>query len=368
MWLGMTLLAATCQAGPVDASTPREKITEPPPLWRESEQASDRGLRWLAAQQSEHGYWQAHVGHKRMDNYIILRSAQLNESIDQGHIGVTSLCGLAFLAGGHLPDRGTYGNNVRRCVDYVCDHVQENGLITDGGTRMYSHAFATLFLSQVYGMTQDRRVREQLEKAVHIIVDCQNAQGGWRYNPFTAEADLSVTVCQVQSLRAARNIGIEVKRQTIEDAVAFVKRARTRSGHSKGLFYYKNEGRSSRTKNREYAINAAAVTALFSAGVTDKSLYEPALDFLEEGYGEVHDYYRSHYYYWYGNYYACQAFFQAGGTKFTTFQDRICRDLVRAQLSDGRWRNDCGPGDPFSTGVACLILQIRKQFLPIFQR
>lgn len=350
------------------AEPAREAIPAPPALWRESQQAAEDGLRWLAKTQSEHGYWQADVGHKRSDDYMILRSGQVNEMRGEGHVGVTAICGMAFLAGGHLPDRGRYGPTVRRALDYVGSHVEESGMITDGGTRMYSHAFGTLFLAEVYGMSGDEETRRMLERAVNLIVDCQNAQGGWRYNAFTHEADVSVTVCQVQALRAARNIGIEVPKPTIDAAVDFVKRARTPRGPYQGLFYYKNEGRSARTKNREYAINAAAATALFSAGVHDEHLYQPVLDFLDRSYPELHDYYGSHYYYWYGNYYACQAFFQAGGAQFDRFHDRMCRDLIRGQQRDGRWANRVGPGDTFSTGVACLLLQVRCQFLPIFQR
>ena len=60
--------------------------------------------------------------------------------------------------------------------------------------------------------------KSALERAVHLIVDCQNEVGGWRYNPFDRATDLSVTVCQLQALRAARNIGIHVPPETIERA------------------------------------------------------------------------------------------------------------------------------------------------------
>ena len=147
-----------------------------------------------------------------------------------------------------------------------------------------------------------------------------------------------------------------------------MKRAQTTYGRSKGLFYYKNSGRSARTKNREYAINAAALTALYSAGISDAALMDPALQFLDSEYPTLSDYYPNHYYYWYGNYYACQAFYQAGGTRFDAFHDRMCKDLLERQHSDGRWHNSVGPGDAFSTAIACIVLQVRKQFLPIFQR
>jgi hypothetical protein len=42
--------------------------------------------------------------------------------------------------------------------------------------------------------------------------------------------------------------------------------------------------------------------------------------------------------------------------------------LISDQKPDGRWINDVGPGDVFSTAVACVVLQVPKQYLPIFQR
>src|SRR5690606_17997854 len=115
------------------------------------------------------------------------------------------------------------------------------------------------------------------ERAVNLIVDCQNAHGGWRYNPFDREVDLSVTVCQVQALRAARNIGIRVPPETIERAIAYVRASRVDRGRHQDLFYYKIHGRGAYDKPDEYAINAAALTALSSAGIHDEDLVDPVL-------------------------------------------------------------------------------------------
>ena len=42
--------------------------------------------------------------------------------------------------------------------------------------------------------------------------------------------------------------------------------------------------------------------------------------------------------------------------------------LIRYQRADGSWLNETGPGDAFSTAMACLILEIPYDFLPIFHR
>lgn len=364
------LLAATApkaQSAPGEA-TPDVAAEVDAAVHRTRMRAAAAGLAWLAGQQRPQGCWAGAVGHKRGDDYLVLATAAELEAEGQGHMGVTAMAGLAFLAGGHLPDRGEYGRVVRRTLDYVLAHVNENGYVSDGGTRMYSHAFATLFLAQVCGTTSDRSVRPALERAVHWIVDCQNAQGAWRYNPFTPEADLSVTVCQLQALRAARNIGLDVPWAPMQKATEYVRRSQVQGGYEAGLFSYKIKGRGAFEKNREFAINAAAVTSLHSAGIHDDALLRPALDFLEREYPRVAEYWHDHYYYWYGNYYAAQALFQAGEQRFAAYHRRVCDDLLRWQQSDGRWIGRVGPGDAFSTAVACMLLQIECQYLPIFQR
>jgi hypothetical protein len=334
--------------------------------------AADRGLAWLKAQQLQSGGWTGYVGHKQGDYYQVLDQSILPEGQrkgGEGHLGVTAICGMAFLAGGNLPDRGRYEEAVRLAEDFVVTHSQKSGLLSSAGTRMYSHAFGTLFLAEVYGMAANERTKTTLEQAVNLIVDCQNDKGGWRYNAFDRAADLSVTVCQLQALRASRNIGIRVPVDTIASAMKYVSQSRVKNGYrGNGLYYYKIYGPGAYAKSREYSINAAALTALASAGVYDDNLCDPVLTFLEDEYVTVQRYYRDHFYYWYGNYYAAQAFYQFGGTRLREFYARLAADLLASQASDGRWRNRVGPGDEFSTAMACILLQMPRQYLPIFQR
>jgi hypothetical protein len=298
---------------------------------------------------------------------------------------VTAFAGMAFLAGGHLPGRGKYGALVQKTVDYVLDHVGENGLITDSGTRMYSHALSTLFLAEVYGTSRKKRIKKGLEDAVHMICDSQNAAGGWRYYLFSPDSDLSITVCQLQALRAARNIGIKVPKSTIDRAVRYVRNSQVKDGGSTdGLYFYKiSSRRSSRGRRRgrgwgrkrkddHFAINSCAVTALVSAGIYDKELLDPPVDFILKRLADEIDEFGHHYQFWYGNYYACQALYHADRlvrkNAFRTYYRQIKAHLLDDQEEDGRWINDEGPGDTFATAVACIVLQVPKQYLPIFQR
>ena len=55
-------------------------------------------------------------------------------------------------------------------------------------------------------MSPRRDLREKLSRAVKLIIDTQNEDGGWRYQPQRREADLSVTVCEVMALRTRATV------------------------------------------------------------------------------------------------------------------------------------------------------------------
>src|SRR5262249_38053787 len=127
---------------------------------------------------------------------------------------------------------------------------------------MYGHGFGTLFLAEVHGMVHDRelrdRLRDTLKRAVKLVVDYQNREGGWRYKPGDPDADVSVTICQIMALRAARNAGYYVPKSTVDRCIAYVKRCQNKDG---GFRYQQQSGVS------QFARSAAGVVALQCAGV-----------------------------------------------------------------------------------------------------
>lgn len=128
------------------------------------------------------------------------------------------------------PGRGPYGEHLRRCVSYLLANTHDNGFVCDAPASshgpMYGHGFATLFLAQCYGMSQNEELRKKLTAAIRLIVTTQNSEGGWRYQPQPTDADISVTVCEVMALRAARNAGLHVPNETIDKSIAYVKKVR----------------------------------------------------------------------------------------------------------------------------------------------
>jgi Prenyltransferase and squalene oxidase repeat len=354
----------------------------------ESVAAVDRALAWLASTQNPDGSWTADVGFKLNQNYEVTAN-------DQHHVGVTALAGLAFLAAGNLPGRGRYGNTIGRATDFVLDCVNEEGFIAAHDTRMYSHAFGTLFLAEVYGMTDRADVRDKLQSAVDYIVACQNQEGAWRYMPFAVESDMSITVCQLNALRGARNVGIRVPRSTIDRAAAYVARSyetqdESDYGYGFGSDNYYRLGKGSfkyqvnRQTRSSFALTAAGIAALHNTGnygtslqatPADKKLastidLNASIDFLLDHYDLVSGSspYTFHYFYWYGHYYATQALYVIGGKAWAWYYPKMREELVHGQLASGAWPCTAGPGQSFSTAVGAIILSLPYGYLPIFQR
>ena len=275
------------------------------------------------------------------------------------NVGVCGLAGMAFMASGSTPGRGTYGENVSACLRFVLENVEENGLIvsSDGASHgpMYGHGFATLFLAEVYGMSPRTHLRQRLSDAVQLIVETQSDDGGWRYHPESLDADLSVTICQVMALRAARNAGIFVPSETMQRCISYVKRSQNSDG---GFMYLLSGGPSA------FPRSAAGIVALFSAGVHQGKEIDLGLDYLQQFVPSDVRHDESHFFY--AHYYAVQAMWHAGGQRWQAWYPAIRELLVRRQDERGSWASPISA--EYGTAMATIILQMPNNYLPIFQR
>ena len=369
--LNRTPTPTEAPATAVQAVPSPSEITEaPPPPAKDRMQinrAVRRGLDWLKqAQDRQTGGWITDVGYKYNSSYNAT-----NRQVP--HVGVTSLALMAFLSGGHLPGRGRYGSVVERGTDFILSAVnREDGFISKHGTRMYSHAFATLFLAEIFGMTHRSDVKKLLQQAVDMTVDSQNEHGSWRYWPYSPDSDMSITVCQIMALRAARNVGLRVPKSVIDRAYDYVVRSAYKNPRSPfyGGFKYQEE-QNSRTS---FSVTSAGIATLNHSGVYEHTLINAGIRFLRRKMPGFNRQWSGHYFYWYGHYYAAQVFFMAQDNPkhrrlWEDFYWRtMSNELLRNQGRSGSWSNRTGPGEPFGTAVACIILQIKNEYLPIFHR
>ena len=275
-----------------------------------------------------------------------------------GGVATASLGGLALMCGGHAPGQGPYGKAIDLCVEFVLKNVRDTGYIamSDNGARenMYGHGFSMLFLSQAYGMTQKAEIGKKLRKAVELTCETQNDQGGWRYRPRKSDADLSITVCQIMGLRGARDAGIDVPDEVRSKCIEYVKRSQNKNGSFR---YTLNGGHTT------FAMTAAGVTSLYSAGIYEGEAVETGLKYLQKFKPTGATQGGGHYFY--SNYYAIQAMWHAGGKHWNDWYPAIRDQLVKNQTDEGSWRStEAGP--QFGAAMACIILQMPLNYLPVF--
>jgi hypothetical protein len=302
--------------------------------------AIDRGLAWLVARQNDDGSFGS-GGYSR-------------------NAGVTGLIGMALMSSGSTPDRGPHGQAVSQILRFLLKNSQQNGMILTPGAishgPMYDHGFATLFMAEVYGMSPESDLREKLVAAVQRIVESQHKEGGWRYYPDRAESDISVTICQIMALRAARNAGIFVPNETVDACIEYVKRCQNPDG---GFMYMLTGGPS------QFPRSAAGVVALYSAGVYEGEEIKKGLDYLMQ-YVPRDDAFSRESHYFYGQYYGAQAMWMAGGDYWKKWYPPMHDALLARQREDGSWTDSIAP--EYATAMACIALQMPNNYLPIFQR
>jgi hypothetical protein len=338
--LRLTVLALLAALVAVPAATPAE--VPPPPkapvedkvkMDKETRQAVDKALKFLAKRQESDGSW--------------------------GNTAITGFVLLAFMANGHVPNQGDFGKVVQKGVAHLLATAREDGyLVGARGGNMYCHGMAALALTQVYGMTGDEEVKKVTKKAIDLIVKTQNNEGGWRYDPSPTGADISVTIMQVMALRGAKDSGLQVPDKTMQDSLKYIKRCRdSRSGGYRYQPYSSGPG---------FARTAAGVCVLQLCGEYDADEIKQAVEYMERTADD-----RGHY--WYGHYYAAHALNQVGGEVWERYYKKM-RDMLLApgyQRASGEWydsRREAAYGPAYQTAIAILILSVPTHYLPIYQK
>jgi hypothetical protein len=280
---------------------------------------------------------------------------------------------LAWMVSGNLPGVGPYGKQVAAGVDYLLGCAQPTGLLFRGRDDrhvMYHHGLATLCLAEAWGQTLDPRISERLKRAVELIGRTQNEAGGWRYQPrMDPHGDLSVTVIELLAVRAARDAGIAVPRETIQRAVQYVESCRDRGGPPDAVTGFGYQPGNA----RKWSTTAAGLMSLMLCGQYKVERFKPALDYLASVRRRGDD----REWFIYGNYYAAQAMYQASG-RGDAFNDywrnwypSMAAELLKRQVKSGpdrgRIETDREYG-AWGTAMSVLILGLPYRYLPIYQR
>ncbi|MBL9117366.1 MAG: hypothetical protein JNJ83_20330 [Verrucomicrobiaceae bacterium] len=343
------------------------------PISPQVKQAVDRAVAWLMKQQKSTGYFSDQANEQKV----------APGDVPSHSAAMTSLALMGLSSVGHVPSDPTpEGRAAAKGLKFVVDNIapDEHGYLGKSDrSRMYGHGIITLMLTEMLGMSvdagTDKKVHELAEAGVKLILSAQRVKkndsnkGGWRYEPQSSDSDISVSVWQLMSLRAAKNAGLDVPADAIADAVAYIKRSyrseRDANGRPKDLaaaFSYEPYG-----GRQTFSTTAAGLLSLVVCGHYDAPEVVGGANFLMKSPPELNEPW-----FYYGNYYYAQGMYQRGGDLAATARRRTEDILVKAQSPEGAWfpknGNEKSAGPVYATSLALLSISVYHHFLPIYQK
>jgi len=369
LWL---LVVASPSWSEEPRSEPSDRDSETPPVilsdqqWEQVDESVDTGLTFLASQQEADGSF---------------------PTLPHAKPGITSLCVLAFLSRGHLPNEGPYGQQVHRGVEFVLSTQREDGLFTNhpveptltthgvSHVAMYNHGFAGLMLSEVYGIAggeQNESIRKAIVQGLKFSRTQQlrtrgRGEGGFDYlvNVIPPSPDLPITSGQLLFYRSARNAEFDVPAEYVQDAMRYVRSCYDLKSHT---FIYRGD----RTQSR--GLTASGVLSLSLGGEHNTEMAQEAGQWLlTQSFEQFNRSHTVHDRYFYSAYYCSQAMFQLGGEYWSGFYPPLLKTLAEHQRADGSWDREKSShsarfGNAYSSALAILALTPPYQLLPIYQR
>jgi hypothetical protein len=336
----------------ISATVGRNKYCQP---------AVTAALVWLANHQMSDGSWS-------LQNYTQCckdKSCSGASGIS-ADAGATAMGILPFLAIGQThKTQGPYKEHILRGVQWLMAHQQPDGNLAKGAQQMmYSHALATIALSEDYGMSGDKQVGAAAQAAVNFIINAQNVKsGGWRYNPGD-DGDTSVVGWQLMALKSALMAELSVNGSAFSGTSKWLDSVAVHDGAEYG---YTPGGGSSPTMTsvgllcRQY-LGAKRDSPMLAGGMGYLLNHLP-----DDGFSNI--------YYWY---YATQVMHNMSGYEWDTWNRKMRDLLVRTQVrsvhecANGSWAPEKDAwgrsgGRLMQTSLSALTLEIYYRYLPLFK-
>lgn len=323
------LLLAGLGPSPLGAQPLRPRLATPVPT--EVSMIYEKGVNYLINQQNQEGHWG-------------------NEMLGD-EPAVVALALLATLAHGKYDTQPRYKSSVERSMSYILQAQDDTtGYIGDS---MYNHGFCTLALAECYGQLDNHGLGQALQSAVDLILKAQtrNPKKAWRYNPDSVDADSTVTGCQLVALFAARNAGINVPQESLEQGLAYLESCRTKQA---------SYGYSDASGGKPTLTAIAVLCHTLNRTEPTETLQE-SIDFLSRRLN-----YRDPHYPFYFEYYMSQALFQSIPEIWEDWNKRNLRYLKLVQRPNGSWESNYGT--VYSTSTALLSIALNYRLLPIYER
>lgn len=365
-----------------------------------TEHAVEQALLWLAKNQSADGSWNAasHGAGSSDGNQLSSEEGRYRSNAGaRANTAMTGLALLAFLGAGHTHEQGPFADTVKRGLQYLISQQFPSGDLsgrdqvgTDPSVRyarMYSHAMATLAVSEAFAMTNDAGLLPTVQNGARYSGSAMNPRtGGWRYD-FSSDdpGDTSQFGWQAMVLHSASSShavvlagNTRIAMQRFLDSVS--------TGRAGGLAVYRNVTPSvppnASGATPAMTAEASAMRCLLEFPVSNQAAQEARELMLANLPGQGIE----NLYYWY---YATMAMYQlrgraeyaanaananSGEIAWQRWNDSMKRVLCTTQMATGQnagsWNPTCVwgayGGRVYSTALSCMCLEVYYRYLPVY--
>jgi hypothetical protein len=314
-------------------------------------------LKWLARNQGRQGLWS-------------LQGPYLNGASNENFEAATAMALIAFQGAGYTPKSakdGPFTENVSRGWTALLAKQDPQGNFFQAGqgtSQLYTQAFCTIALCELYGMTRDERYYEPAQRAIDYCVEVQSPEGGWKYFPGTG-SDLSVSGWFVMALQSGRMAGLKIPDKTLRGVNKFLDGVSHEYG---SLYSYQSNSPPSKSMTAE-----GLLCRQYLGWQRDDERLVQGANYLVEN---LPNWDRSDRdaYYWY---YATQVCHHMEGKHWQRWNKVMRVEIPRHQIKDGKERGSWDPdgfrwgsegGRLFITCLSTYMLEVYYRHLPIYQQ
>lgn len=316
-----------------------------------TEGAVVKGLEWLKRNQQPDGMWS-------------LLGPYADGAPTENRVAASAMALLAFQGHGSTHLYGPYKDVVARGWNALIKKQDDEGnfFLTGGHHhRLYTHAQSTIALCELYGMTDDKKLREAAQRALDYCYKSQSPQGGWRYAPGGA-SDTSVTGWFVMALQSGRMSGLEVPAVNLDKISAFLDTATTDGGSKYAYIPGQSDSLSMTAEG--------LLCRQYLGWAHDDPRLDRGIQYIG---GHPLNFTEMDVYYWY---YATQAMHHMGGKPWNQW-NRVMRQAVpENQLQTGKESGSWDPhndthghlgGRLYTTCLCIYMLEVYYRHLPLYK-